>query len=144
MQLPDVNVLIYAHREDAPEHEEYADWLKRLAAGSEPFALSELGLSAFVRIVTNKKIFRPATPLHLALSFAESLMRRHRCILVRPGRRHWGIFSLLCKKSKIVGPMVSDAYFAALAIEHGCEFITTDSDYARFEGLRWKHPLSAE
>ncbi len=144
MQLPDVNVLIYAHREDAPEHDEYADWLKRLAGGTEPFAFSELGLSAFVRIVTNKKIFRLATPLRLALSFAESLMQRHRCVMVRPGRRHWAIFSRLCTKSKIAGPMVNDAYFAALAIEHGCEFITTDSDYARFEGPRWKHAFSAE
>lgn len=144
MQLPDVNVLIYAHREDAPEHRKYADWLTRLAAGPEPFALSELALSAFVRIVTNKRIFKPATPLHLALRFAESLLQRQRCVVVRPGRRHWEIFSRLCREAEIVGPMVSDAYFAALAIERGCEFMTTDSDYARFEGLRWKHPLSAE
>lgn len=144
MQLPDVNVLIYAHREDAPEHEEYAGWLKQLAGGAAPFALSELVLSAFVRIVTNKKIFQPATPLHVAMDFAEKLMQRQGSVIVRPGRRHWAIFSRLCRESNIAGPMISDAYIAALAVEHGCEFVTRDSDFARFEGLRWKHPLSAK
>jgi predicted nucleic acid-binding protein len=67
MQLPDVNVLIYAHREDADDHEAYSSWLKNLAAQEEPFAVSEIVLSGFLRIVTNPKIFKPATPMTTAM-----------------------------------------------------------------------------
>ena len=61
MILPDINVLIYAHREDSPEHAVYAEWLRRLVAGPEPFALSSHTLAGFLRIVTNRRIFKPPT-----------------------------------------------------------------------------------
>ncbi len=140
MRLPDVNVLVYAHREDAPEHERYAAWLRALTAADEPFALSDVVLAGFLRIVTNPHIFDPATPMDIALAFCERLVEWPRASLVTPGRRHWEIFAGLCRD--IRGPLVSDAYVAALAIEHGCELVTTDSDFARFSGLRWRHPLA--
>ena len=141
MQLPDVNVLVYAHREDAPEHELYAAWLKDLVQGQEPFALSELVLSGFLRIVTNKKIFTPSTPMATALEFCQRLILWPHSVLVLPTGQHWEIFVDLCRGAGIQGPLVTDAYIAALAIEHGCELISTDSDFARFRGLRWRHPL---
>lgn len=141
MQLPDVNVLIYSHREDAPEHERYAAWLHTLAASDEPFALSDVALSGFLRIVTNQRIFDPATPMDTALAFCQRLVHWPRASLITPSRRHWELFTGLCRDIK--GPLVTDAYIAALAIEHGCELITTDSDFARFPGLRWRHPLAA-
>jgi toxin-antitoxin system PIN domain toxin len=141
MQLPDVNVLIYAHREDAPEHERYAAWLQALTSSDEPFALSDVVLSGFLRIVTNQRIFEPATPMDTALAFCQRLVAWPRASLVTPNRRHWDLFTGLCRDIK--GPLVADAYIAALAIEHGCELITTDSDFARFPGLRWRHPLAA-
>lgn len=141
MQLPDVNVLIYAHRADSPEHDRYAAWLRELTASKEPFALSDIVLSGFLRIVTNPRIFDPPTPMPAALSFCQRLVDWPRASLVLPGHRHWSVFASLC--SDIRGPLVADAYIAALAIEHGCELITTDSDFARFPGLRWRHPLSA-
>lgn len=141
MQLPDVNVLIYAHREDAPEHERYAAWLQALTASDEPFALSDVVLSGFLRIVTNPKIFDPATPMDTALAFCQRLVDWPRASLITPSRRHWEVFTSLCRT--INGRLVADAYIAALAIEHGCELVTTDSDFARFPGLRWRHPLAA-
>lgn len=143
MKLADVNVLIYAHREDADEHEAYASWLETLVNKEEPFAVSEIVLSSFIRIVTNPKIFRPATPMTTALDFCERLVGWPRSVRLLPTPRHWGLFTKLCRESQIKGAIVSDAYLAALAIEHGCELVTTDSDFARFEGLRWQHPLSA-
>ena len=74
MQLPDVNVLIYAHREDAPEHERYAAWLQALTASDEPFALSDVVFAGFLRIVTNPRIFDPPTPMETALAFCQRLM----------------------------------------------------------------------
>jgi toxin-antitoxin system PIN domain toxin len=141
MQLPDVNVLIYAHREDAPEHASYAAWLRALTAADEPFALAEIVLASFLRIVTNPKIFDPPTPMETAIAFCQRLVEWPRAVMVAPSRRHWDLFVGLC--SHVQGPLVADAYLAALAIEHGCELITTDSDFARFAGLRWRHPLAA-
>lgn len=140
MQLPDVNVLIYAHREDAPEHERYAAWLRTMTEADEPFAVSEVVLAGFLRIVTNGKIFDPPTPMETAIAFCQRLVDWPRAVLLAPSRRHWDIFTGLC--TKVQGPLVTDAYLAALAIEHGCELVTTDSDFARFPGLRWRHPLS--
>lgn len=141
MQLPDVNVLIYAHREDAPEHDRYAAWLKSLTEAEEPFALSEVVLASFLRLVTNGRIFDPPTPMETAVAFCQRLVDWPRAVLVAPTRRHWDVFVGLC--ARIQGPLVADAYLAALAIEHGCELVTTDSDFARFQGLRWRHPLAA-
>jgi toxin-antitoxin system PIN domain toxin len=140
MQLPDVNVLIYAHREDAPEHDRYAAWLRSLTATDEPFAVAEVVLAGFLRIVTNAKIFDPPTPMDSAIAFCQRLVDWPRAVLIAPSRGHWDIFVGLC--AGIQGPLVTDAYLAALAIDHGCELITTDSDFARFRGLRWHHPLA--
>jgi toxin-antitoxin system PIN domain toxin len=141
MLLPDVNVLIYAHREDAPEHDRYAAWLQTLTASREPFALSDVVLAGFLRIVTNPRIFDPPTPMATAVAFCQRLVDWPRASLIVPSRRHWELFVSLC--GGIKGPLVADAYIAALAIEHGCELITTDGDFARFPGLRWRHPLAA-
>lgn len=141
MQLPDVNVLIYAHREDGPEHERYAAWLRGLTGAPEPFAVSETVLARVIRIVTNPKIFDPPSPTRAAVAFCQRLVDWPRAVMVAPSRRHWDIFTDLC--ADVRGPLVADAHLAALAIEHGCELITTDSDFARFPGLRWRHPFSA-
>lgn len=143
MELPDVNVLIYAHREDAPEHDKYAAWLTRLADGAAPFALSSVTLGGFLRIVTNHRIFQPATPMERALAFCRQLMARPTAAFLQPGARHWPIMVDLIERSDVRGAMVSDAYLAALAIEHGCQLVTTDSDFARFPSLRWRHPLAS-
>lgn len=141
MILPDVNVLIYAHREESPEHGLFADWLTKVATAEEPFGISELVLSAIVRIVTNPRVFKVTTPLEMALEFTDELRQRPNAVCLRAGARHWEIFQRLCRQSGATGKLVADAYHAALAIEHGCEWITTDADFARFPGLRWRHPL---
>jgi uncharacterized protein len=136
--LCDVNVLVYAFREDAERHEEFGDWLTDRAAGDEAVGVSDQVLGSFVRIVTNRRVFARPSRLERALEFAEALRNLHNGMPVRPGPRH---FSRLCREGKATGNLVPDAYFAALAIENGCEWITTDRDYARFPGLRWRHPL---
>ena len=142
MQLPDVNVLIYGHRAESPEHDRYAAWLCALAEGREPFALSELGCSGFVRIVTNPKIWDDPTSLEDALTFVDNLRRRSNARTLTHGTDSWDVFARLCVASRARGKLVADAYHAALAIEHGCELLTADADFGRFPGLRWRHPLS--
>jgi toxin-antitoxin system PIN domain toxin len=140
--LPDVNVLIYAHRAESPEHQRYADWLSAVARGAEPFALSELGASAFVRIVTNPKIWNEPTTTDDALTFIDRLRARSNARLLTHGAESWEIFARLCRAARARGKLVADAYHAALAIEHGCELVTPDGDFARFTGLRYRHPLA--
>jgi uncharacterized protein len=141
VQLADVNVLVHAHREDAPDHPRYRSWLLEWIDGDAAFGMSDLVLSGFVRIVTHPRIFVRPTPLALALQFTDGIRARPNRVPVVPGSRHWDIFRRLCDQASAKGNLVPDAYYAALAIESGCEWITTDRDYARFRGLRCRHPL---
>lgn len=141
MILFDVNVLIYAHREDADRHAEYRAWLERALGDREPCAVSDLILSGCLRILTHPKVFLPPTPVAIALDYLCQLREHPNITVLSPGKRHWAIFLDLCAKASVRGNLVSDAYHAALAIESGCEWITTDRDFARFTDLRWRHPL---
>jgi len=98
-------------------------------------------LAGFLRVVTHPRVFHPPTPLAPALAFTHAFRERANAVLLAPGARHWTIFTKLCRESAARGNLVPDAWLAALAIESGCEFVTTDRDYARFPGLRWRHPL---
>jgi len=140
MQMPDVTILVYAHREESPGHERYAEWLKALALGPEPFALSESVAHGFLRIVTNPRIFDPPSTMPHAFRFLDALITRRGCSMIRPGPRHWSIFRGLCERGSCKGKLVGDAVHAALAIESGCEWVTADTDFARFAPpLRWVH-----
>ena len=142
MLLPDVNVLVYAHREDSTdEHAAYARWITGLATGVEPFALSTLCLAGLVRIVTNPRIFRRPSSLDEVFSFLTELTARPHARVVGPGPHHLRILEDLCRRARATGKLAADAQHAAVAVEHGCTFVTTDSDFDRFPGLRWCHPL---
>ena len=143
MILPDVNVLVYAHRADTPRHHEYRSWLLELTNGNEAFGLSDQVLSGFLRVVTHPRVFADPSPLEQAVRFAEQLRGAANRVEIAPGARHWEIFLRLCRDAGARGNLVPDAWLAALAIESGSEWITTDRDYARFPGLHWRHPLAA-
>jgi hypothetical protein len=141
MILLDVNVLIYAFRTESARHKEYKAWLEETTAGPAACGFSDLVLSAFLRIVTHPRILQPPTPLPKALEFVQGLRDRPNSVRLAPGPRHWELFTELCGQAGATGNLVADAYHAALALESGSEWITTDRDYARFPGLKWRHPL---
>lgn len=87
-------------------------------------------------------MFSPPAPVERALEFADALRASPTAVTVSPGARHWEIFERLCLTAGAKGNLVADAYVAALAIESGSEWITTDGDFSRFPGLRWRHPLA--
>ena len=140
MILADVNVLIYAFRPDAPKHRDCKTWLEGVVEGESRYAVSPLALSALVRITTNKRVFPQPTPIGEAFAFCDRLLGASNAVIVEPGPRHWSIFKRLCTEGKAEGPFVSDVWYAALAIEHGCTFVTFDRDFARFPGLAWRAP----
>ncbi|MCX6617419.1 MAG: type II toxin-antitoxin system VapC family toxin [Acidobacteria bacterium] len=141
MILPDVNVLIYAFRPDAERHAQYKQWLDSVVNGEAAYGMSPQVLGSLVRVTTNPRVFIRPDPLEEALAFCTGLLEQPHCQHIRPGSRHWTIFGDLCRRSQARGNLVQDAWFAALAIESGCEWITTDRDYARFEALRWRPPF---
>lgn len=142
MILPDVNVLVYAHRQDTANHVHFREWLQGVVNSDQAYGMSDIVLSGFIRIVTHRKIFKEPSSIEDALMFVQQLQTPTHCVTVRPGPRHWGIFSRLCRECGAKGNLVADAFLAAMAIENGCEWVTTDRDFSRFDGLKWKHPLS--
>lgn len=141
MIAPDVNVLLYAFREDSARHPEYHAWLQNALNGTEPVALFEPVLSAVLRIATHPAIFKPPSPRSAVEAFIDTCLAAPAAKAVRTEAGHWALFRDLCTKADCRGNLVQDAYLAAMAIEHDCTYVTTDADYTRFPGLRSRHPL---
>ena len=140
MILPDVNVLVHAFRADGSDHPLCHAWLDGIVNGDSRFAMSPHVLSGLVRVTTHPKVFRQPSPLDEALRFCDLLLSQPHCVAIQPGEGHWDLFARLCREVDTQGNLVPDAWFAALAIEAGCEWITMDRDYDRFPGLRWRMP----
>ena len=140
MVLLDVNVLVGAMRTDAPRHDVMRAALESLRASPEPFALCDPVLSGALRILTHPRIFTPPTPAPAALHFVQVLRSSPNALMLAPGPRHWALFVELLERAPAVGNLVSDAWIAALALEHGCEVLSDDADFARLPGVRWRRP----
>lgn len=141
MILPDVNVLIYAFRSDSEDHARYKAWLEGVLNGPSPYGISPQVLASVVRICTHTRIFRDPSTTSETFEFCRVLLEQPNATVVTPGENHWLLFQGLCRDAKASGNLIQDAWFAALAIESACEWITTDRDYARFPGLAWRPPL---
>lgn len=141
MKAPDVNVLVYAHRADDATHPFYRAWLDQLVTSTEPFAISPLVAVGFVRIVTNRRIYATPTPSAIAIAAIDQLVARRNCVVLQLGSDHWRHVATLCARVGATGKLVADAQHAAVAIEHGCTWVTRDSDFEKFarHGLRWQH-----
>ena len=135
MQSPDVNVLVSAFREDAIHHARCRSWLLEAMAGRGRVGLSELVLSGVLRVLTHPRIFHPPTPCDAAVSFVDALLAQPGSTALRPGSGHWRIFRSMAGTLRVTGNRLPDAYHAALAIEHGCEWVTLDRGFSIFPGL---------
>ena len=142
MILCDVGVLLSAMVERSPHHEVCRRELERVLATPEELALSELILTAVVRIGTNPRVFQPCPTAEETFAFVDALRSPAAVARIAPGPRHWTIFRDLVLGGSIRGSDTTDAYLAALAIEHGCEWWTTDRGFSRFPGLRWRNLLA--
>lgn len=141
MLLVDVNVWIYAIRKDSVDHKAYRDWVTDILTGDEPVGVSELVLSGVIRLLTNHRVFREPSSTRQALDACRAIRSAPAAVPIRPGARHWAIFESLCEEAGAKANTVPDAYHAALAIENGATWVTTDRSFARFPGLRWRPPL---
>jgi len=142
MLLPDVNVCVHAIApHTSADAGRVRDWLDRALVGDEAVGFSELVLSAMIRISTSPRVFvKPAAP-HQAVEFADALLAAPAAVVVRPGPRHWQVFSRLVTANRLRGNDVPDAYLAGIAMEAGAHLATLDRGFRRFDGLRTVDPL---
>jgi toxin-antitoxin system PIN domain toxin len=138
----DVNVLVYGHRRDLSGHSDYRDLLERLANGDEPLGIPDLTFGGFVRIVTNRRIFVKPTNIDEAWAAVDALLSAPAVMHLLPGQRHWSFFRQLAADIDARGNDISDAYLAAYAVENNATWLSADHGFARFQRLRWSHPLS--
>lgn len=142
MILVDANLLLYAYHPRSGQHLASRAWLEGVLSGPERVHFAWFTLWAFLRISTNPRVF--ARPLSAAEAEAavSSWLAQPASSILEPGERHWEILRVLLREGQTVGPLVMDAALAALAIEHGATLHTTDRDFSRFPGLKWRNPLS--
>jgi toxin-antitoxin system PIN domain toxin len=106
-----------------------------------PVCLCWTVLNAFIRIGTSPRVFEHPLYLDQALARLQSWLGQPCTRIVLPTERHWTVFQRMVREGQAVANLVTDAHLAALAIEHGCDLASTDSDFSRFPGLRWRNPL---
>jgi uncharacterized protein len=141
MIVPDANLLIYAVNRDAPMHGKAKAWFETVLSGTRSVGFSWNVLLAVLRLTTRPGLFRRPLAPEAALDLIESWLAAEPAMLVHPGPRHVAILREILPPWGTGGNLTSDAHLAALAIEYGGELYSADSDFARFQGLRWKNPL---
>jgi len=142
MILPDVNLLIYAVDRTSPFHRRSRVWWDDLLSSNEPVGLCYPAVLGFVRITTNRRAFREPLAVETALTIAETWMEQPNVVLLAPTERHWTIFADLLRSLAVGANLTTDAHIAAYAIERGATLCSNDSDFGRFDGLRWRNPLA--
>lgn len=142
MILVDANLLLYAYHPRAGQHEASRKWLERVLAGPDLVRFAWMSIWAFMRISTNPRVFEQPLSLSEASSAANGWLGRPCAGIIEPGDRHWEIFVELAGSGQAVGPLITDAALAAIAVEHGATLHTTDRDFARFPGLKWVNPIA--
>jgi toxin-antitoxin system PIN domain toxin len=140
--LVDANILLYAEDSVHPRHEQARTWWDEQLSGKGTVCLCWAVLSAFIRIGTNARVFERPLSLEQALARVQSWLDQPCTRVIRPTERHWTVFRQMLTDGQAVANLVTDAHLAALAIEHGCELTSTDSDFARFSKLKWRNPLT--
>jgi len=139
--LVDANILLYAEDLLNPRHEQARTWWDTQLSGTGVVCLCWTVLCAFIRIATNPRVFENPLSLEQALTRVQSWLDQPCTRVIGPTERHWIVFQQMLEEGQAIANLVTDAHLAALAIEHGCELASTDSDFARFSKLKWKNPL---
>jgi hypothetical protein len=144
MILVDANILLYAEDKLSPFHEEARVWWDTQLSGESPVCLCWPIITAFVRISTNRQIFKNPLTMKQAIRRVQSWIDQPNVRLIDSTESHWRIFQTMLNEGQAIANLVSDAHLAALAIEHGCLLYSTDSDFSRFPKLKWKNPLKTK
>ena len=141
MILVDANILLYAEDKLSPQHDAARTWWDAQLSGSSPVCLCWMVIGAFIRIASNARVFENPLSVAQALKRVQSWLDQPCTRLIEPTDRHWLVWQLMLTEGQALGNLVTDAHLAALAVQHGCELMSTDMDFARFPKLKWANPL---
>lgn len=142
MILVDANLLVYANITDFEQHDRAREWLDGRLAGTARVGFPWASLVAYVRLVTNPRVFRAPRSALDAMAQVRSWLDRPPAWAPEPTDRHGEVLSQLLAGGSVRGDLVPDAHLAAIAVEHGLTLMSSDSDFARFPGLRWENPVA--
>jgi len=138
--LPDVSVLVHAHNSDSAVHERARRWWDGCLAGTEGVGLAWVTLLGFIRITTNRKILARPLPVKDVLDRIESWLELPHVHVPHPSDGHLSKLRQNLERLGTAGNLTTDAHLATLAMERGYVLYSTDTDFARFPGLRWSNP----
>lgn len=138
----DTNILVYAHRAEAPHHRAALRLLRETAAGRGSWALCWPVLYEFLRVITHPRVFHPATPMATAWAAVRALTGARSVVMLAETERHREVLDDVLRESGVLGNLVHDAHIVALLREHGVgEIVTADEDFRRFPGLKVTNPF---
>jgi toxin-antitoxin system PIN domain toxin len=137
----DANLLIYSYDRDSAHHKKSRFWLEEVLSGVEAVGLPWQSVSAFLRVITNRRLSGMRVSLQQAVQVVDEWLQQPNVQILVPADEHWSVLRQMILEGQASGPLVSDAEIAAITIEHGAVLHTADRDFARFPGLRWKNPL---
>jgi toxin-antitoxin system PIN domain toxin len=140
--VPDVNLLIHAYNRESPVHAAAREWWEDALNGTQPVGLAWVAILGFVRIATHRHVLTRPMPVRAATDRARTWLARPQVAVLHPGARHAEVLFGLLDALGTAGNLTTDAHLAALAIEHQAELHSTDADFERFAGLRWRNPLA--
>ena len=141
MILVDANILLYAEDQLNPQHEIAKEWWDQQLSGSSPVCLCWTVIAAFIRIASNSRVFETPLSGKEAIARVQGWLEQPCTRLIGATERHWQVFQQMLNDGQALGNLVTDAHLAALAIQHGCELMSTDADFARFPRVKWRNPL---
>ena len=141
MILVDANILLYAEDSLSEHHHAARKWWDKQLSSPDPVALCWPVLTAFVRIVTNVRLHKRPLTLRESIERVQSWLEQPCIRILTPTEQHWILFKQMLRAGNATGNLVSDAHLAALAVEHNSTLASTDADFARFRGLRWRNPI---
>jgi len=142
MIVPDVNLLIHAYNTDSRMHPAARAWWEALLNGTQPVGLPWVAVLGFIRLTTHRQILARPIPVSVACAHVRAWLARPCVAILHPGNRHADVLFALLEHLGSAGNLTTDAHLAALCIEHQAELHSTDADFARFPGLRWKNPTT--
>lgn len=140
MKLLDANILLYAYDSDSAHHAICRSWLEAAFNSEETVALPWQTLLAFLRISTNSRATKKPLQSAEACEIVSSWLKQVNVSVIGSGERFWELLQHQIPEAQVVGPLVTDAALAALALEHGATLCSVDRDFRRFRGLKLIDP----
>ena len=143
VMLVDANLLLYAVNGAAPEHDRAATWIEQQLNGPTRVGLPWESLTAFLRLATNPRVMARPLTAGAAWRFVEDWLAAPAAWTPLPTQDHSQVLAALVAKYRPTGKGVPDIHLAALAIQHGLDICSDDTDFARFTEVRWLNPLAS-